>query len=312
METEGEDNDAVNNGALILRPVAPEESGQGLPYAPENWPNPGDVWGWRTGKRVAITGHFRDRYLYLPVHLCRSDIPGSTSKRRRTFASKPSLQRYIQEYFPDTDFNAFFASFSWKIPAIDSATKKDPKAVVLLQDMAVAEEVASDRQSDTVGCKAGNQKCDSLIIEEKQHSPSLSCDVFCTKPGFCHDCCCILCHKTVDSSSTYGGCSYIKCQEKVGEFICGHIAHINCALRCFLAGTVGGSIGLDVEYHCRHCDGRTDLISHANELLQKCETINSRDDIEKILNLGACVLRGSQKIVAKRLLSRIELALSKV
>lgn len=178
--------------------------------------------------------------------------------------------------------------------------------------MAVAEDVASDCQSDIIGCKAGNKNCDSLIMEEEKYSADLPCDVFCTKPGFCHDCCCILCRKTVDSSSTYGGCSYIKCQEKVGEFICGHIAHIDCALRGCLAGTVGGSIGLDVEYHCRHCDGRTDLISHANMLLQKCETTNSRDDIGKILNLGACILRGSQKTIARKLLSRIELAFSKV
>lgn len=124
METQSEcDNEgAAPNGALILRPVAPGETGDGLPYAPENWPNPGDVWSWGVGRRIAITGHFRDRYLYLPVHLCRD--PGSSNKRRRTFASIPSIERYIQESFPDTDLKAFFASFSWRIPAIPSATRK--------------------------------------------------------------------------------------------------------------------------------------------------------------------------------------------
>lgn len=126
MATEGDtdNNGTATKGALVLRPVDPEESGVGLPYAPENWPNPGDIWGWRTGRRIAITGHFRDRYLYLPANLSRTDNAGSGSKRRRTFASKPSIERYIQEYFPDADINAFFASFSWKVPAIQSATRK--------------------------------------------------------------------------------------------------------------------------------------------------------------------------------------------
>lgn len=188
-------------------------------------------------------------------------------------------------------------------------------AAVSSNDMTDEEDILSDGQSEIVRCKARNKKCNSLIIEEigeEKYSPDLPCDVFCSKPVFCHDCCCILCCKPVDSSSTYGGCCYIKCQQTVGGFICGHIAHIDCALRCFLAGTVGGSIGLDAEYHCRHCDRRTDLISHANMLLQKCETINSRDDIGKILNLGACILRGSQKTIARELLNRIELAFSKV
>lgn len=104
----------------------------------------------------------------------------------------------------------------------------------------------------------------------------------------------------------------MKCQAKVGDYICGHIAHISCAIRCYMAGTVGGSIGLDVEYLCRHCDARTDLISHATELLQKCKTIDSRDDIEKILNLGASILRDSQRMIAKELLNCIESAISKV
>lgn len=312
METEeGETNGTAVEGGLILRPVAPAESGEGLPYAPENWPNPGDIWGWKAGKRIHPAGYFRDRYLYLPAHLRRSDIPGSSSKRRRFFASKQSVERYIQESFPDTDLNAFFASFSWKVPATESACRKEQHSIAA-EDIEVAEDSSSDCQSDIAVCQARNKNCDSLTseVEKAQYSPDLPCDLFCNKPGFCHDCCCILCCKTVDS--TYGGYSYIKCQAKVGDYVCGHIAHIYCAIRCYMAGTVGGSIGLDVEYLCRHCDARTDLISHATELLQKCKTIDSRDDIEKILNLGASILRGSKRTIAKELLNRIELAISKL
>lgn len=36
------------NDCLNLRPVAVEESGEGLSNAPKNWPKLGGVWGWRT------------------------------------------------------------------------------------------------------------------------------------------------------------------------------------------------------------------------------------------------------------------------
>ena len=46
--------------------MAEEVYGTGLPYAPENWPQQGDVWGWKTGRRVVTNGkHFQDRYMYL-------------------------------------------------------------------------------------------------------------------------------------------------------------------------------------------------------------------------------------------------------
>ena len=63
---------------------------------------------------------------------------------------------------------------------------------------------------------------------------------------------------------------------------------------CLLAGKVGGSIGLDAQYHCRHCDGRSVIISQVNNLLQTCRAADLDDEIRnKILNLGACLLRGS-------------------
>jgi len=41
--------------------VVEEVYGMGLPYAPENWPQQGDVWGWKTGRRVVANGkHFQD------------------------------------------------------------------------------------------------------------------------------------------------------------------------------------------------------------------------------------------------------------
>lgn len=165
---------------------------------------------------------------------------------------------------------------------------------------------------DSNSCKAGNKMCNSLV-EQVENSPIavMPCNICCSEPRFCRDCCCILCCKTIDY--TYGGYSFIKCEAIVEEaYICGHISHIDCALRCYLAGKVGGSIGLDAEYYCRRCDARTDLVPHVTRLVQTCESVYSRDDIEKILNVGISILRGSQKTSAKGLLNHIDLAFTKV
>ncbi|KAK7405910.1 hypothetical protein VNO78_07522 [Psophocarpus tetragonolobus] len=321
------------NGSWNLEPVAPEVFGEGYPYAPENWPEQGDVWGWRTGRRIRIVAngvdHFQDRYLYLPNRLTlalkeerEKENPASASasasgsapfRRQHIFASKLAVERYIKKYFPDADLQAFFASFSWKIPALPSAAANNgnafPIAALPLQQIA---QDAYDSDSGDAKCKARNKKCTSLGLEEvEKYSPTMPCDICCSEPRFCRDCCCILCCKTV--SSAYGGYSYIKCLVNVGAGICGHVAHMECALRCLLAGKVGGSIGLDAQYHCRRCDGRTDMISHVNNLLQTCKADDLDDEIrKKILNLGACLLHGSQKPDAKELLCRIELAISKL
>lgn len=112
-ESNGNTPTTRENGSH-LRPVAPEESGEGFPYAPVDWPKPGDIWKWRVGRRVAFNGHFLDRYLYPPRRLGRPEnLPGS----KRGFASKLSVERYIRTKFPDANVEAFFASFSWKIPS---------------------------------------------------------------------------------------------------------------------------------------------------------------------------------------------------
>lgn len=94
-----------------LPAIPPVSTGQGLPYAPVDFPNPGDTWSWRVGRRVSATGFHHDRFLILPQRLQGRGIP-------KSFASKPTVARYIQTNFPDMDIDAFFASFSWKIPAL--------------------------------------------------------------------------------------------------------------------------------------------------------------------------------------------------
>ncbi|XP_038706970.1 uncharacterized protein LOC120002317 [Tripterygium wilfordii] len=288
METVNESNmSEMKENGNFLWPVDPEESGEGLPYAPVDWSNPGDIWGWKVGRRVAPKGrHYLDRYLYLPSHLPSGEY------KKRIFASKitsgqhslmqilmhfslhsagRSLQRIkhqmVDSHSIDEELIAWnFSSGSKKGKAVHSSVPLPPDA----------EHSESVCQSDTIGCKAGNKTCSSFM-ETEEASPS-----------------------AVMPSIAGEGC------------ICGHVAHINCALRSYLAGTVGGSIGLDAEYYCQRCDARTDLVPYVKSLLQNCEDINSWDDLDKILNIGLCILRGSRKIGTRELLDRIELASAKL
>ncbi|KAL9286864.1 hypothetical protein AtEden1_Chr4g0290301 [Arabidopsis thaliana] len=94
-----------------LPAIPPASSGQGLPFAPVDFPSPGDVWTWRVGRRVHNAGFHKDRLLILPKRLKGKNVP-------KSFASKNTLSRYLETSFPDMDANAFFASFTWNIPAL--------------------------------------------------------------------------------------------------------------------------------------------------------------------------------------------------
>lgn len=94
-----------------LPAIPPASTGQGLPYAPVDYPSAGDVWSWKVGRRVTSSGIHKDRFLYLPERLKTKNAP-------KYFAGKNPLSRYLETSFPDLDVNAFFASFSWNVPAL--------------------------------------------------------------------------------------------------------------------------------------------------------------------------------------------------
>ncbi|XP_021897096.1 uncharacterized protein LOC110814074 isoform X4 [Carica papaya] len=128
-----------------LPPVPPGSGGDGLPYAPVDWPNPGDIWSWRVGKRISSSGFFQDRFLILPKGLQKANYP-------RQFASKPSLLRYIQTEFPIADIDAFFESFSWKVPALLQPVTKEVASLPPegeTQEVKVKGEVQNDGKEQT-------------------------------------------------------------------------------------------------------------------------------------------------------------------
>nr|MCL7040630.1 hypothetical protein [Papaver nudicaule] len=303
MENSGSKGVLKING-LVLRPVVSGETGEGLPYAPADWPKPGDVWRWKAGKRKSINGLMQDRYIYLPTSLQTSALG------RKGFASKLSLQEFIKKEYPTVDLDHFFSTFSWKMPSTDY----DPDACSSGRSKEnLRKPYGSKIKIESMKCRVGNKKCSLQQSTKRRSLPTIDCDICCSESGFCRECCCILCCKTIDSG--YQGYSYIRCQAKGNEnlnYVCGHIAHIECALRTHMAGTIGGSIGLDAEYYCRRCDKRTDLIPHVELILQTCESHNSKDDIDKILNMVLYILRGSRKEKAKKLLKRSNLVLAKL
>ncbi|TKY53621.1 hypothetical protein E2542_SST25158 [Spatholobus suberectus] len=110
--------DVTKEKTFDLQPVSPFSSGEGLPYAPEGWPNPGDVWGWKVAKRTNQAGYFTDRFLTLPRSLQRS------SRRTEIFRSKADARRYLQSNFPNMKIEAFFALFSWQVPSTEQTPTK--------------------------------------------------------------------------------------------------------------------------------------------------------------------------------------------
>ncbi|KAL3727229.1 hypothetical protein ACJRO7_032034 [Eucalyptus globulus] len=118
MGNEASGDKGLKTNNLSLYPVKHNSSGEGLPYAPVDWPNPGDTWYWWVGNRTSRSGFYRDRLLYLPKRLHGQ---GCNSR----FASKCSLEHYISLQFPNADVNEFFASFSWMVPSMRHYSRKD-------------------------------------------------------------------------------------------------------------------------------------------------------------------------------------------
>eukprot|EP01018_Ginkgo_biloba_P001442 Gb_12072 [translate_table: standard] len=284
-----------------LQPVGPRQQGEGFPYAPEGWPNPGDKWIWKVGRRKNGLGYWLDRYLILPRTL-------QEGSRKVWFTSKRSVEKYLTRKYPDADLENFFSSFQWNVPCAASPSDED----------VIAPAGKRMRRSNVNGngmtagkrfCKAGNSKC-CLEIGKGKNLNSLDCDVCCVETGFCRECSCILCGKSIDQNM--GQYNFVRCEGKLHrDFICGHVAHLECAVVCQMAGVVT-SIGLDVEYYCRRCDKKTDLLTHVMGLIPTPELSIVRADVERSLNLVLCLIQGTQQFLGRSLENLIQNAIKKL
>lgn len=281
-----------------FEPVEASQSGEGWPYAPEGWPKPGDKWIWKVGRRKHAKGYWQDRCLILPNRLQKG-------RRKIWFWSKKSIEEYVKNEFPGTDLNRFFGSFQWRVPcSIDTPTPTRGKTTVKRVRESELRGNTSERR-----CKAGNLKC-GLETGKTKSLKAMNCDICCIEFGFCRECSCILCGKATDQSvADY--CS-IRCEGKLNEeFVCGHVAHLECALLCHMAG-VEQSIGLDVEYYCRRCDKKTNLMMLVSSILHASESLEVRADVEKNLCLALRIIQGTRQIVGRSLQNNIELSLKKL
>ncbi|XP_047313096.1 uncharacterized protein LOC124916426 [Impatiens glandulifera] len=290
--------------------VAVNGSGKGLPYAPVDWPEPGDIWRWKVGNRISVKGYFRDRYLHMPTRL-----HSTYNCKLRRFTSKRSLSKFITENYPNEDADKVLSSFCWEIPAEKERSIKKVHGGDQVEEFSFeSDEVQSDSDAEPgfpiARCKAGNKRCISLV---ENLSPSGGeaniCNMCCRDNTFCRDCSCTICFETIKE----GSLDYIRCESTTDKnFVCGHIVHVRCALTIFMAGKVGGRIDLDAECLCRPCDSKNDLIPHVEKILKACQSSSSKEGVEKWLNMCESILKGSMRTKSIELMRFVQLTITKV
>ncbi|KAK6786926.1 hypothetical protein RDI58_015451 [Solanum bulbocastanum] len=91
----------INDIGLQVYPVSEYDSGEGLPYSPVDWPNAGDKWGWRAGKKATGLGTYKDKYLHLPKR-----FQALKDGKKYVFRSKISVKKYLQSEYLDIDFDS--------------------------------------------------------------------------------------------------------------------------------------------------------------------------------------------------------------
>ena len=123
-------------------------------------------------------------------------------------------------------------------------------------------------------CRAGNPHCPSTKGKNSVSEPErLVCHICCSEPRFCRECKCILCCKIFAPDGD--DFTIIRCLNSPlvgeGQGVCGHAAHLECALNSQLAGVIPKN-GLELEYMCRRCDRKTHLKALVSRLV--CEFMN--------------------------------------
>ncbi|KAL3677305.1 hypothetical protein R1sor_027253 [Riccia sorocarpa] len=164
-------------------------------------------------------------------------------------------------------------------------------------------------------CRAGNLNCGletgrSVLLGPE---PASDCDVCCVEPGFCRECKCILCCDVMLPDDA-GDCNIVRCLHRSLEGgICGHGAHLECALGARVAGVVKES-KLDIEYMCRRCDSKIDLRELVTRLLEAVGNTVKRPVAEKYLQLALQIMQGTEHggSGARVLESLVQSALKKV
>lgn len=245
-------------------PVPQSGRGNGWPYAPQGWPKLEDKWGWRVGKRASANSLWIDRYITVPTSLLKG-------RRTIEFASRKSLVEYCKQNFPQmTDPYNIFKAFDWRVPAPKDFKPPETKEIVVPERRGASVKLEKAPLLDGDDnflkpkklCRAGNPHCNLLVAEDPSMG-RLVCHICCSEPGFCRECQCILCCESFQQH--YNDSNVIRCQKHPvpGQGMCGHAAHIECALNSQLASfnsqlaSFTGKNVFILEYICRRCDMKT-------------------------------------------------------
>lgn len=165
-------------------------------------------------------------------------------------------------------------------------------------------------------CQAQNPHCNLETGKSALSgaTETLACTICCSEPGFCRECKCVLCCKAFwpDTDET----NLIRCMNRPipgGAGICGHAAHLECAVKSQLARVVKKN-GIDVEYICRRCDRKTNLRDAVARLIESVGRTIARPKVEKNLQLAMQIMQDSQQgvVAGRSLTSLIDVALKKV
>ncbi|KAG0557562.1 hypothetical protein KC19_11G140500 [Ceratodon purpureus] len=256
-------------------PVPPGGKGEGWPYAPQGWPKPDDKWGWRVGQRAAPTSLWIDRYVTLPVSLMKGKKINISDEQ---FASKKSLVEYLKQTFPGMmDPNSIFKAFDWKVPALKNVEGPEKRGSAVKRDKTSPMDVNDSWQKSKKQCRAGNPHCPITKgkLNESESLERLYCNICCIEPNFCRECMCILCCKLF--ARDVDDFCIIQCRNTPlagpnslpsERGICGHTAHLDCALKNQLAGVIK-KYRLNLEYMCRRCDRKTNLKETLSRLVSE-------------------------------------------
>jgi len=143
-------------------------------------------------------------------------------------------------------------------------------------------------------CQAKNPNCSlergTSILSGTMEG--LDCDICCSEPRFCRECKCIICCQVINPDPDVS--TFFQCMHRPsGLGVCGHAAHLECALKSEMAGVVKHN-GLDMEYLCRRCDNKMDLRDLITCLVEVMGKTIVRQKVEKSLQLALQIMQDTQ------------------
>ncbi|MCO5583120.1 hypothetical protein L7F22_037028 [Adiantum nelumboides] len=146
-----------------------------------------------------------------------------------------------------------------------------------------------------------HKRCRNMACQSQLPGDECTCEVCCTKSGFCNVCMCTICSKFDFDVNT---CRWIGCD------VCSHWTHTDCAIR---VGQVtmgvspkgsGGSQGM--LFNCRACKNTSELLGWVKDVFNNCAADWEVGEIAKEVDCVHRIFLRSEDVKGKRLLRKSE------